>query len=87
MPRRQMQGDTGGKVGIAVIQFDPALEVQPHHPDHIFHLKAMTEVRITHMAASGKGEFALLQMEAGVGQFMKIADMVVVQMGQHYVSN
>ena len=37
--------------------------------------------------ARGVGHLALLQMEAGIGKFVEVADMIVVHVGEDHIAH
>src|ERR1700740_2929906 len=84
MAGRKMQRHARRKLAVTVIKFHPAPEVQAHYPKHVFKFKTVAEEWITHMAAGSEGHFALLQMKARVRQFVKIANMIIMQVGQDH---
>src|SRR5215469_6977959 len=87
MAGRKMQRHARRKLAVTVIKFDPSPEVQAHHPQHVLKFETVAEEWITHMAAGSEGHFALLQMKARVWQFVKIANMVIMQVGQDHIRN
>src|SRR5713101_8852503 len=87
MARSKMQRQPWGKIYIALVQFESALEVEPHHADDILLFEAMAEIRVAHMAPGGEGDFAFLEVEARVRQLVKVADVIVVQMRQNDIGD
>src|SRR6266849_10555753 len=85
MARSKMQRQPRGKIYIAFVQFESALEVEPHHADDILLFEAVAEIRVAHLAPGGEGEFAFLEVEARVRQLVKVADVIVVQVRQNYI--
>jgi hypothetical protein len=62
-------------------------KIEPHDPDHVLDLERAGEERVAHVAAGRVVQFHLLQMELRIGEAVKIADMVVVHVCQHDVSD
>src|SRR5215469_15731155 len=87
MAGRKMQRHARRQLAVTVIKFDPAPEVQAHHPKHVFKFETVAEEWITHMAAGSESHFALLQMKARVRQFVKITNMIIMQVGQDHICN
>src|SRR6266851_9994759 len=87
MARREMQGKARREFHVAVVHLEAALEVHPHHTDHVFLLEAVTEIPVAHEAAGREGHLALLDMEARMAKLAEVADVVVVQMRDEAVGD
>src|SRR5437667_4990405 len=82
-----MQGQPRRNLHVALVQFEPALEVEPHYSDYILYFKGVAEVWVPYIAPGGEGEFAFLEVETRVRQLVKIADVIVVQVRQNDISD
>lgn len=80
-----MQRDARRELCGAVIELDALRKIEPNDPDHVLDLERAGEERMTHVAAGRVVQFDLLQMKLRIGEAVKIADMVVVHVGQHNV--
>jgi hypothetical protein len=82
-----MQREARRDLHFARMHLHPALEVEPHHADHVLDVEAVADARIAHVLAGGVGHLALLQVEARVRELVEVADMVVVHVGQDHVAH
>src|SRR5438034_7242603 len=82
-----MQGQPRRNLHVALVQFESALEVEPHYSDYILYFKGVAEVGVPHIAPGGECQFAFLEVKARVRQLVKIADVIVVQVRQNDISD
>jgi hypothetical protein len=85
MPADRMQGDPRRQLRWAIIEFEALCEIEPHDPDHVFDLERTGEKRMAHVAAGRVVQFGLLEVELRTRKPVKIADMVVMHVGEHDV--
>src|SRR5439155_17910922 len=57
MTGRQMQRQPRRHLHVALVQFEPALEVEPHYSDYILYFKGVAEVWVPYIAPGSEGEF------------------------------
>ena len=69
------------------VKTHPVFVDQLDHGGHVIAFVAVAHVVVAHVPAGGKTHLRILQMEVGLGEIIKAADVVVVHVGQHHVAH
>ena len=81
MAADQVHGDAGLDLLVAVVEHHALAVDRAHHADDVVDLEGVAERAVAHVPAGGELHLLVLQMEARLGEFVPVADMVVVQVG------
>ena len=76
-PRRQF--------GVAVMEHHPLAVNVADHADDVINIHGRAVRGIEHMPPGGEGHFPVLKVEIGGREFIEVADMVIMKMGDNDV--
>jgi|GEM_PF-4067938 len=82
-----MNGDAGRHLLVAVVEHDPALENPPDHAADMLDAVGPAQLGTGRAAPGRVGELGLLEVEAGSGEMVERAGVVVMQMGDDDVGD
>ena len=81
----QMYRESRGKLDIAFVEAHTPGVHAAHHPDHILHLIGAAKALVRHVPAGGVAHLQILEVQRRVREKVEVADVVVVQMGDHHI--
>ena len=82
-----MHAQARGEVGLAVAKLHSAGKIGAHDADHVVDVERVRHFFVAHGAPGGEFHFLVLQMEGGVGQFVIVARVIVVQVREYHVAD
>jgi hypothetical protein len=80
-----VHGEAGRELVIAIVKNSFFFVNVADHLEHVFEIEGRAERAVAHGASGGEGHFAILQMEARGREAVKIAGVVVMEVGDDYV--
>ena len=80
-----MEQNPWRQISIAVVEDDALGEDVAHHADHVVDLERRLDLGVEHVAPGGEGHFTILQVKIRFRELVKIADVVVMKVGDDHV--
>src|SRR5690349_8286927 len=81
-----MERYSGPRFGIAFVEAHAAFVDPPHHARDVLGFEGAAKALVAHVPPGGVAELALLDMERGGREKLEVADVIVVQVGNHHVA-